>query len=264
MEPGGRVWFAATSTGANHAAIGRLDPATLNAALFELPPECDHPSSLVVERGGGAVWFCCFNWNQLATTGAFLGRLDLGTATLDYWSLPGRGPVCFRIAAAQVATPPDIWFTFYDWPSLGSLPNASRLFRFHVPTSTFYEYGSPTLTQPAHVALDRTASAWMTDRDTVRMVRRGANCGVVAFDHRRARVKARDGRAKADEDVATPATQPAPATVSTVGRTREPCLANYSIAPAAPLGIAVHNPAGSQTNVYYTDGGNNVIGRLVP
>jgi hypothetical protein len=263
---GTNVWYAATSAATNTASIGVLDRPAVQATLWELPPDCQEPSAIWVEPGSRAVWFCCVNWNPTAGAGTFLGRLDVAAGSVDLWSIPGRAPVCFDVAAQPSGAPNAVWFTYYDWPSLAVTPNASRLFRFELASSTFFEYAAPTLSQPGRLGIDGAGDAWMGDINMIRTVGSTANCGVATFRHTKATVTSTQTTPRAKEERVKPTVSPSTRSTAGIAGTPENCFVNFPTAPASPAALAVDQPASSQASprIYFTDPIGNSIALLVP
>lgn len=254
----GSLWY--TGSGTNGALIGRLSPNRQTALYWDLPVELLTPEGLWVDSTGEEIWFTPINPNAYLT-GAMLARLVPGTNDLTYWTYapPGLRPVNAGVAGDMPTKPRNIWFTYEAWGS------ASRVFRLHLPSGTFFEY-APSFSAPRKVAVDDGRNAWISDwSGKVSRVARDADCGKIRLVAHQLNVTPVELKVKGRESRARPAVHSVTPTQQLVNPVKVNCYADFPLPyPLMSHGLQVDVAQPNRPNVYFTQGSGIVIGRLTP
>jgi streptogramin lyase len=124
---GGVVWFSLRDS----AQIGRMDTATRELTLIDMPTRDDHPTG--IDFGDNRVWIGTVEGVMVAfdpTTGTF-------QSFTEWANLPPRHP---RIEDVLFMGVREIWFSLPDEASIGQLNSVGERF-FNSPTPAFRPIG---------------------------------------------------------------------------------------------------------------------------
>ena len=256
FDESGRIWH--TGADPSGAVIGCFDPSQQRSTYWLLPSDFLTPASLWVEASGKNIWFTLVNPNQ-SGRGPLLARLQPSTGHVEYWgpTVPVR-PVVHGVVGDPAAKPKSIWFT-YDRGS-----RASRVYRLHIPSGTFYEYAPDVAGSPWGITVDRSGTAWIADStNRIRSIKRDADCGTTVLESSTIRVKPVDMECRSHEYIAEATISTAAVVQTKLTAAQDNCYAKVTLPnPQANVSYVTVAAGPGKRRVYFTENGINTIGRL--